>query len=73
MRNDQTTGTKRCDLKSALGHDFVAGTFSTDCRCPLWVDIVAKVEIRVTRKISPKLIFGPLCGCVAIQRHYQGQ
>jgi hypothetical protein len=32
-------------------------------------DIVAKVENRATRKISRKLIYGPLCGCVACQGH----
>jgi hypothetical protein len=37
--------------------------------CPKSADIVAKVENRETQKISPKLIFGLLCLCVAFQRH----
>ena len=36
--------------------------------CPLLADIVAKVEIEPTLKISRKLIFGLLCCCVAFQR-----
>src|SRR5260370_41814793 len=36
--------------------------------CPLFADIVAKVENRATRKILRKLIFGLLCRCVAFQR-----
>src|SRR5882724_5941157 len=39
---------------------------------PLVADIVAKVENRTTRKISPNLIFGLLCCCVAFQRRYGG-
>jgi hypothetical protein len=35
-------------------------------------DIVAKVENQTTLKISPKLIFGVLCCCVAFQRYYGG-
>ena len=38
-------------------------------QCPLCADIVAKVENRTTLKISRELIFGPLCYCVALQRH----
>jgi hypothetical protein len=38
--------------------------------CPKSADIVAKVENRTTLKISPKLIFGLLCRCVAFQRYY---
>jgi hypothetical protein len=34
--------------------------------CLFLADIVAKVENRTTQKISRKLIFGLLCGCVAI-------
>jgi hypothetical protein len=34
--------------------------------CPFCADIVAKVENRTTQKISRKLIFGLLCGCVAL-------
>ena len=34
--------------------------------CRLLADIVAKVENRTTQKISRKLIFGLLCGCVAL-------
>jgi hypothetical protein len=37
---------------------------------PLLADIVAKVENRITLKISRKLIFGLLYCCVAFQRHY---
>ena len=33
---------------------------------------VAKVENRATRKISRKLIFRPLCYCVAFLRYYGG-
>src|SRR5882757_9862699 len=33
---------------------------------PLSADIVAKVENRTTQKISRKLIFGLLCGCIAL-------
>ena len=33
---------------------------------------VAKVENRTALKISRKLIFRPLCCCVAFQRHYGG-
>ena len=32
----------------------------------LRADIVAKVENRTTQKISRKLIFGLLCGCIAL-------
>jgi hypothetical protein len=39
---------------------------------PLCADIVAKVENRVTRKISRKLIVGLHRRCVAFQRHYGG-
>jgi hypothetical protein len=35
---------------------------------PLLADIVAKVENRTTQKISRKLIFGLLYGCVALQK-----
>ena len=35
-------------------------------------DTVAKVENRITLKISRKSIFGSLCCCVAFQRHYGG-
>jgi hypothetical protein len=31
-----------------------------------WQDSVAKVENRTTQKISRKLIFGLLCGCVPV-------
>jgi hypothetical protein len=39
---------------------------------PVLADIVAKVENRTTLKISRKLIFRPLCCCVAFRRHYGG-
>src|SRR5712672_1893218 len=35
-------------------------------RRPFRADIVAKVENRTTQKISRKLIFGLLCGCIAL-------
>jgi hypothetical protein len=38
----------------------------------LLADIVAKVENRTTLKISRKLIFGLLSGCVAFQLHHGG-
>ncbi len=40
---------------------------------PFRADIVAKVENRTTLKISRKSIFGLLCCCVALQRHYGGR
>jgi hypothetical protein len=40
-------------------------------RSSLLADFVAKVEDRITLKISRKLIFGRLCCCVATQRHYR--
>jgi hypothetical protein len=39
---------------------------------PLLADFVAKVEKLNAQKISRKLIFEPLCCCVASQRHYGG-
>jgi hypothetical protein len=33
-------------------------------------DFVAKVENRMTAKISQELIFGLLCCCIVLQRHY---
>src|SRR5258708_35189517 len=47
-------------------HD--SGLNSDIAGCPKSADFVAKVENRTTRKISPKLIFGLLCRCVAFQR-----
>ena len=41
-------------------------------RLPLLADIFAKIENRATLKLSRKLIFGLLCCCVALQRHYGG-
>src|SRR6476660_6960194 len=39
---------------------------------PEVADTVAKVENRTTLKISRKLIFRPLCCCLAIQHRYEG-
>jgi hypothetical protein len=47
-------------------------TFSGSRPCLKGADIVAKVENRATRKISRKLTFGLLSGCVAFQRHHGG-
>jgi Ala-tRNA(Pro) deacylase len=51
----------RTDKVSAMRGHSVA-----EARLPLLADIVAKVENRTTQKISRKLIFGLLCGCVAL-------
>ena len=48
------------------------GPKSDIAQCPKSADFVAKVENRTTPKISRKLIFEPLCCCVAFQRHYGG-
>jgi hypothetical protein len=48
------------------------GLNSDIARCPFCADIVAKIENRTTLKLSRKLIFGPLCCCVAFQRHCGG-
>jgi hypothetical protein len=55
----------------SLGHfRFIPmnGHHRTASTSPFRADIVAKVENRKTPKISPKLIFGLLCRCVAFQR-----
>jgi hypothetical protein len=43
----------------------IDGHYATGPPLPKSADIVAKVENRTTQKISPKLIFGLLCRCVA--------
>jgi len=63
---DNLAPTPRCDARrSPL--DLTGRT-----ACPLYPDIVAKVENRTVLKISRKLIFGLLCRCVAFQSHYGG-
>src|SRR5260370_39718554 len=42
------------------------GHHQNQSACLKRADIVAKVENRTTQKISRKLIFGLLCGCVAL-------
>jgi len=54
-------------LREALGID---GPPCEQGLLPLLADFVAKVENRTTLKISRRLIFRPLCCCVAFQRHY---
>jgi hypothetical protein len=42
------------------------------CDWLLLADCVEKLENRTTRKISPKLMSGHLCCCIARQRHCGG-
>src|SRR5258706_9235495 len=55
----------------AYGSDSDVGARNSEVR--FTSDTVAKVENRTTQKISRKSIFGLLCCCVAIQRHFEAR
>jgi hypothetical protein len=62
QRDEETTELRRLFETFMQEH----GIPATTAACPLCADIVAKVENRTTQKISRKLIFGLLRGCIAL-------